>query len=280
MAIQQRNDELVRLLSADFQLRYEQNFAWANACSMIQQLPGLRGFWPMSAVTSAGNAIDQSGHGRTLTYNGNPVYGLDLTTARSLAAYIRFDGTGDYLSRADEADLDITGTETYFASAASSAGARRGLTLGGWFRPEDTTNSQHLISKWAQVVGNYSYALILDPTGAPDTVDFYISDDGTNFDNVSSASGYSADTWQFMAGRFNDGDTGAELAVWLNDELTTAATARASVFSGNAALAVGSQTGGANYFTGRAGLVFLCASALPDVVLFALYHQTRALFGV
>ena len=280
MAIQKRNDELVNLLSADFQKRYEMNFAWANACSMIQQLVGLRGFWPMSAVDSGGNAEDQSGHGRTLTYNGNPVYDQDLAFARSLAAYIYFDGTGDRLTRADEADLDITGLETYFYAAATTAGAAGGITMGGWWRPEDTTNAQHLISKWSAAAGNYSYVLLLAGNVANDPVQFYISDDGTNTSNVSSTTGYSADTWQFFAGRFADGDTGEELAVWNNDEKTTAATARASIFSGNANFGVGARADGAYYYTGRAALVWLCAAALPDVTIWTIYQQTRALFGV
>ena len=86
MAIQRRNDESVNLLSADLQLRYESAFAWKTACSMYQALTGLRGFWPMSALASGGNAFDLSANVRTLTYNGNPTYDFD-----SLAPYIRFD---------------------------------------------------------------------------------------------------------------------------------------------------------------------------------------------
>lgn len=278
MAIQKRNDELVDLLAADFQRRYEPQFAWANVCSMFQLLPGLRGFWPMSAVSATPAVIDLSGNLRTLTYNGDPIFGLDLTTARSLAPYIRFDGTGDYLSRADEGGLDITGTETYFASQATTAGAARGLTLGGWFYPEDNASQEGLITKWSAAAGNYSYGLWTRGDVANDPVRFEISDDGTNSDSADSGA-YSVDTWQFMAGRFNDADTGAELAVWLNGTKTTAATARASIFSGNADLYVGSDMPG-NTYEGRASLCFLCGAALPDVVLFALYHQTRALFGV
>ena len=84
-------------------------------------LPGLVGFWPMSSVQrSTGNAYDLSGQTRTLTYNGNPTYNIN----NDFAPYIRLDGTGDFLSRADETDLDILGTETIYASTV------RGLTLG------------------------------------------------------------------------------------------------------------------------------------------------------
>ncbi|NJO31403.1 MAG: hypothetical protein HC874_30490 [Richelia sp. SL_2_1] len=75
----------------------------------------------MSSVQrSTGNVYDLSGQGRTLTYNGNPTFNYT-----GLVPYVSLDGTGDFLSRADETDLDILGTETIYNSAV------RGLTLGG-----------------------------------------------------------------------------------------------------------------------------------------------------
>lgn len=271
MPVQRRNDEMVGLLGADFQQRYESSFSWRTACSMMLALPGLRGFWPMSAI--AGNsAVDVSGNGRTLTYNGNPTYNFD-----SLAPYIRFDGAGDYLSRADEAGLDILGTETYVAAG------HRGITLGGWFMPEDATADDTLLSKWG-AAGQRSWVLQAAGTvAAPvaDPVRFYISDDGTNASGATSASGFTTNEWQFMAGRFNDADTGAELAVWLNDEMTSAATARAAIFNSNASFCVGAEIGGpANLLTGRASLCFLCAVALADATVWAIYQHTRSLFRV
>ena len=271
MAIQKRNDEMVDLLASDFQSRYESGFAWRTACSMYQALTGVRGFWSMAAFAATGAAYDQSGNGRTLTYNGNPVYGSGAGTSGGLAPWIRFDGTGDYLHRADEGGFDITGTEAYVDVP--------GLTLGGWFRPERITATESLISKWAGAA-NFSYVLQAAGAAANDPVRFYISDDGANTSNVDSASGFSADTWQFMGGRFDDARTGAELAVWLNDEMTTAATARNSIFNGNADFNISGHNSGTSLFLGRASLCFLCASALADATVWAIYQHTRALFGV
>lgn len=268
MAIQKRNDEQVALLAADFQQRYESSFAWRTACSMIQALPGLRGFWPMSAISSAGNAFDQSGNARTLTYNGNPTYDYD-----GLAPYIRFDGAGDYLSRTDEAGLDITGTETYVAAG------HRGLTLGGWFRPEDNASADVLMCKYG-AIGHYSYLLYARGDIANDPVLFYISDDGTNIDNVTSASGYTVNEWQFIAGRFNDSDTGEEQAVWINDEKTTDTTAMASINNSASDFCIGASSTGGALYTGRASMCFLCAAALADATIWAIYQHTRALFKV
>ena len=268
MPVQRRNDEMVSLLGADVQKRYESSYAWKTACSMFQSLTSLRAFWPMGPSGATGAAIDLSGHARTAGYNGNPTYDFD-----GLAPYIRFDGTGDYLSVADAAGIDITGTETTIAAG------HRGITLGGWFRPEDDTTKQGLITKWSQAAGNYSYALWLRGDVANDPVRFEISDDGTNTDTVDSGATTDSE-WQFMAGRFNDSDTGAELAVWLDGTMTTAATARASIFSGNANLLIGGSDGPINLYTGRASMVFLCAAALADATVWALYQHTRALFKV
>jgi hypothetical protein len=269
MAIQQRNDEMISLATADLQRRYESSFAWKTACSMYQALTGLRGFWPMSAMQSGGDCFDQSGNSRTLTYNGNPVYDFD-----GLAPYLAFDGTGDYLSRVDEGGLDILGTEAYVGAG------HRGLTLGGWFYPEDDANAQTIISKWNAAGNERSYRLLCYGSVAGDPVNFRISDDGTNFDAVTSITGYALTTWQFIAGRFNDADAGEELAVWRNDEKTTAATARASIWNSAAPFNISGHNNGTALYTGRASLCFLCAAALDDATIWALYQHTRALFRV
>jgi len=265
MAIQKRNDEMVNLLGSDFQRRYESGFAWRTACSTFQALTGLRGFWPMSALSSTGAAYDQSGNGRTLTYNGAPTYDFD-----GLAPYIRFGGAG-FLSRADEAGLDILGTEAYVGTP--------GLTMGGWFRPEDIANGQAVMTKWSAAAGNYSYNLAARGDLANDPVVFTISSTGANSASVTSTVGYAANTWYFFAARFDDAKAGAELAVWVNSTQTTAATAFAAIFNGNADLRIANDMAG-NTFTGRASLCFLCAAALPDATVWAIHQHTKALFKV
>ena len=266
MAIQKRNDELANMMSADLQKRYEASFAWRTACSMFQALPLLRGFWPMSAP-----GFDLSGNGHTLTYNGNSVYGSGVALGGGLAPWIRFDGTGDYLSHADNAALSITGTESYADVP--------GLTIGGWFRPEDDTTSVQIMGKF-YTVGQYAYALSLNGAAAGDPVRFTISDDGTNFDTVDSTDGYATDTWQFFAGRFDDALTGAELAVWINGTQYTDTTNRNSIKDGTDQFAIGGRGNGTLLYTGCASMCFLCACALHDSVVWAIYQHTRALFGV
>jgi hypothetical protein len=240
----------------------------SDLISPFLALTGLRGFWPMSAFSSAGAAYDQSGNGRTLTYNGNPVFGYD-----GLAPYCAYDGTGDYHTRADEAGLDITGTETYVDAAY------RGLTMGGWFNPAAFTAAavQGLMGKFSAGVNQRSYILRTDPAGG---VRFTINNTGAAAGNqtVTSPTAMSINSWYFIVGRF---DPGTEIAVFVNGIKETAvAGIHANLFSGASDFDIGGGGGGVDLSTIKASLCFLCAAALSDAHISSLFQQTRGAFGV
>ena len=267
MPLQLRNNEAVGLLSADFQKRTEPNFAWQNVLSMYCMLPGIRGFWPTSSFGQVGandyDLIDLSGQGRHLTGAAAPLYGHD-----GLAPYMELNGQKDWSTRANESGLQIQGNEAYVVEP--------GLTLGCWFYPTDNTGWDNLITKWG-AAGQRSYIFTAAGTVGGDPLYFSISDDGTNSDNVQNPNvTYSA--WNFGVGRFNDADAGEELASWVNTTKVTAATARASIHPGTAELVLGANGGHTDLFSGRISLAFLCASALPDYMINALYGHTKAMF--
>ena len=269
MTTQKRNAEMVELLRPDFQARYEPNFAWVNAVSAFLLLPGLRGFWPMSSISNAGNAYDLSGQGRTLTYTGNPLYNVV-----GLAPYIDLDGAGDYLTRADEADLDITGAATVLATDL------RGLTMGGWFWIDSLAPGADdaFIGKWNTVGDQRSY--LLNFTDASNSVSFSVSSLGTAVTVVTvTSAAITAAAWHFMVGRF---DPSTEINVWVdNVEVVNAVGTPASIYSGTANLNIGAHSNGATgLLDGRASLCFLCAAFLPDAHIKQLWEQTRALYGV
>jgi hypothetical protein len=263
---QVRNDALVELLRPDFQARYEPNFAWKSACASFLALTGLRGFWPMSSFNENGNAYDLSGQGRILTYNGNPTYNYS-----SLVPYIDLDGTGDYLSRLDEAGLDILGTETYVAAAV------RGLTIGGWFWFDNATEAGQtvLMTKGAGGGANTSYWLARNAGGTPR---FNVGD-GAALQGPSSTQGTGAAVWTFLVGRFIPS---TEVALFQdNIEYTDLVGIPAALINTATDIEIGSYNAGAGLFhDGRASLCFLCAVALSDSIISALFHQTRAMFNV
>lgn len=231
-------------------------------------LPGLRGLWYPGSQDQTGAIYDQSGQGRTLTYNGDP----QLNIYNDLISYYDLDGTGDYFSRPDEAGLDITGTETTFVSAL------RGLTLGGWFWTDDLSNAPALLSKFQFTAGNQrSYNLLLNTAG---TLRSSISSDGTsgNQQNVDSSNAIAEGEWFFAAGRFTPS---TELAVFLNDTKTTFTTAvKASLFNSTAAFQLGAMDAGTRILNGNFALAFLAATAWPDTLLAYLFNRSRPLFGI
>jgi hypothetical protein len=259
MTDNKKNDNLMSQVDSQFRRTYAANYAWADALSAFGSLPGLRGFWPMSTVDNGGNAIDHSNLVKTLTYNGAPTY-----NHHGLAPYANFiAGTSDYLSRADEADLDILGTETFITAAL------RGLTMGGWFYFANAPGAvETLISKWG--AGQEAYILQRLAGG---TISF-----GVNAGFAATTTTVTAaSAWYWLVGRF---DPSTETAVFINDteKVTNLVAIPAAINNTNANLNIGAQSA-ANFLTGRAAYCFLCAAALPDYMIYSLYHISRALFG-
>lgn len=260
MELQKRNAEMVDLLKTDFVGRNEPNFAWGNAVSAFLMLPGLRGCWPMSSFNEAGNCYDVSGQGRTLTYNGNPKY-----SRTGLAPILILDGTGDWLNRADEAGLDITGLETQVNNP--------GLTLGGWFNFNRLVTAESCTGKWS-VAAQTSYEIY--KTNA-NVLQFGVTNDGSTVVAVNSTVAATTGAWKFIVGRFIPS---TELAIWVNDVKTINVVGiPASLFSGTSAFEIGHIVGGSP-LQASISLQFLCGSALPDVIISSLYQQTKALFNV
>ncbi len=227
-----------------------------NVLASYMALPGLVGFWPMSSIQrSTGNAYDLSGQGRTLTYNGNPAY----TYHNGLVPYIDLDGTGDYLSRADETDLDITGAETIYTTGAA------GLTMGCWAWT-DTTASQALIGKY----NTTGWLLSLGASNLPAMT----SDAGTKTHSTALVTG----TWYFVACRFVPSTS---IDVYLNnvkDSLTS--SVGATMTNTTHAFQIGTFAAGSQLLNGRVSLCFLCANALGDDLISSLFQSSRVLFSV
>ncbi len=243
----------------------DQGILLGNVLASYLALPGLVGFWPMSSVQrSTGNCYDLSGQGRTLTYNGNPAY----TYYNGLVPYIDLDGTGDYLSRTDETDLDITGTESVFTSGVA------GLTMGGWFWMDAIVNGDGLMSKddSASVAGS-AYTL---QCAAGNSITFRAF--GVSENNITSAA-LSTGVWYFLVGRFVPS---VSVDLWVN--LTKSSNTTSIVASLNNSASpfnIGNRTsGGASLLDGRVSLCFLCANALGDDLISYLYQTSRVLFDV
>lgn len=265
-----RNTTSLRRNQDDFARTKSPTYAVGNVVSSFLSLPGLIGFWPMSSINRSADVQDLSGNAHHLTYNGNPTINY-----RGIVPYMDFDGTGDYLSRADETDFDITGTETHIASAL------RGLTMGGWFY-FDTLGASTIgiMSKFAYTSPNTdqrSYQIVYHGSGY---FFFSISSDGTqtNESNIISTVAEQTGQWYFIVGRFTPS---TEVAIFVNTTKNKNTTSIvASIYNSTRPFAIGGNDNFATLMDGRASMCFLCTAALSDGIIRGLYHQSRSLFGV
>jgi len=263
--VNNRGDAIVAMQTAAFRM--------ALATQKYVMLPGLVGFWPMSSIAMDTFAVyDMSGQGRTLTLAGNPFYKV-LSPTTYAVPYIDFDGTGDYLTRADEAGLDILGTEANYATA------NRGLTMGCWVQLDDGTPaaSNYVMSKRG-AAGQLAYFLVVFTDG---TVFCQVSSDGTATTQAQTT-GTVGTGWVFVAMRFVPSTS---LDVYLGvggalEKATNVTSIPAAIFNGNGAFNISGFNNGTNLLSGNVALPFLCAQQLSDEVLGFLFQNTRGLFGV
>ena len=246
--------------------------ALARVISMYKALPGLVGFWPMSAVrrdSATEQARDVSGAGYHLTNNNAAQFGY-----ADYAPYCAFNGTTQYLSRADGGAgnwADIIGTETSVAAAA------RGLTMGCWFNFDAVPAAdKYLMAKLSGGAGNFSYFLRGNNDGR---IRGGVSVDGTNIVARSyAATNITASTWIFSVMRF---DPSTSVTVWYNSNNEGNRTSvPAAIFDGSADFTIGARHAGNSPMAGKIALGFLCMAQLDSFTIFALYQLSRALFGV
>jgi hypothetical protein len=233
---------------------------------LFQTLPGLVGFWPLNTASrNTGNTFDLSGQAKTLTYNGNPQFNF----YNGLVPYLAFDGVGDWLSRADEADFDILGNEAIIVAAA------RGLTMGAWVWLTNLGATEIIINKWNPTGNQQSY--LLYKTGG-NFVEMAISSTGANTFVATGATTISTGSWFFVVGRFTPS---TEVAIFTNNNKVTNVTAiPATIFNSTANFLIGARGDLTLPITGRIALAFLSQEALSDALIFSLYEQSRVLFGV
>lgn len=268
MIMQKRNPELVDILRTDFQHRNESNFAWKSAVSAFQAIPGLRAFWPMSSVDYQNPAArDLAGGGYHLTNNNSANFGYN-----NLAPLCSTNGTNQYLSRADGGGwADIRGTETFIVTA------QLGLTIGGWFYIDSHDSDwEFLIGKSGNAAGTRGY--FLDNGNAPNYVArFIVSVDGTA-ETILPMEQLTVGAWEFVVGRFYPSTS---LDGWVSGtSYTLGAAIPASVFNNAQDFTIAARAGPLHYCDMKSSLCFLSNCLVSDAIIFSLFQQTRAMFGV
>lgn len=171
-------------------------------------------YWPFDTPADAtpddeapSDAVDDDG-----TFNGGAGYegGTDLPPVPANVDSLEVDGTGDFMSASDSADLDITGP----------------ITLSAWINPSSLGAFQEFISK-----GDFGdtgdafrltyFILLLDT----DVVRFGINIGGAG-DFVDSAATVSSGVWTHVAATFDPGTD--DVKIYLNGALSSSGTITAT----------------------------------------------------
>lgn len=219
-------------------------------------MPGLRGFWPLSSVSEAAAAVqDMSEQGRALTVNG----GAGWSTHNLILPFFDFNGSTQYLSRADEAGLSITG----------------GMSIGCVVWMDSVASQQFILCKDNPTGNQRSYALQFVSGG----FSFHVSGNGSALINIAS-SGITINTgqWYFIVGRYTPS---TEVVLFVNNQKFTNTTSiPASIFDSTADFRIGSRGDSLTFLDGRVALPFLTTWSAPDEYWSHLLQRTRGLFGI
>lgn len=260
-----KNDPIMEQVNSLFRRTYSHTWAWADVHAAWSMLTALRGFWPMSTVPASANALDHSHNGMNMTAINTPIF---ARSGNTLIPYLCVASSGpSYQGRADGPLSRILGNEGYVSSTW------QGMTLGGWFCFNNAYSSpETMISKWNVAGGQLSY--ILQRT-AGNLATFGINNGGVV--SVSSVTTLNTAGWNFIVGRFTPS---LEVAIFIDEaKWTNAVGVPATIGNSTANFELGAAQG-TQVMTGGIALPFLCASALPDSTIYAMWHISRALFSL
>ena len=177
-----------------------------------------------------------------------------------LAVYHHFyKNHSSYFGLPDAAGIDITGE----------------LTFGCWvyFSPGSSLVDMGIMSKWYTTGNQRAYVINKDTNNK---FQLRICPDGSSIAQVNDAAeNFAIETWFYVVGRFTPS---TELALFVNGTwyLNTAAIP-ASIYNSSEPLEIG-RYNRTNYLDGRACHAFICAYAVPDRFIEAMYAHTRGMF--
>lgn len=259
-----KNDDLIRQADGHFRRSKSPLYSWANVVEAFPNLQGLRGFWPMVPLGATADCTDYSNNNRTLTAVGPIDYTWD-----ALFQYVGLFNPGvEYLTRPDEAEFDILGTEAYINIV------QRGLTMGGWFKFSSVAGAaETLMSKWNAAGAQTSYLLQRDIAG---TISFFINAAGNV---VTSVEIPARQEWTFIACTISCLAVAAPMKVYINDtDIQITNPAPNTINNSNAPFEIGAANG-VNGINGTAALCFITATYLYDFYIQSLYGISKALFN-
>ena len=150
---------------------------------------------PFDGPTNGVDIRDRSNTRKTITVSGNAK--LSTTASKFGGSSLALDGTGDYLTIADHADLDLGGT----------------FTLEGWFR-FSSTSDMYLFDRYNNSANKRSILCTFQTISTVKSLQFIVSPAGISTGTVSVVAAFTPIVGQFYHIAFVN--TGSKLIIFVD----------------------------------------------------------------
>jgi hypothetical protein len=210
---------------------------FAEYTHLVQQLPALRGYWPLNILSST-TWRDTSGHGADLSQHGSPLH-VGYSTSK-IAMFYNWTKVGS-LYAADSAHFDISGTESNVYASM------RGISMGALVQIENNASTSYMgiIAKYISAATGRSYLLYWN--GSTQRFTFLVSNDGTNTTAFTPAVSYNDNEWYHITWDYNTQQRWHKVTIngtlYENDAWSAGVT---SIYNGNAQFEIGAYNTGSS----------------------------------
>ncbi len=236
----------------------------------FRSLPVLRGFWSLGQNRWQGsiNTIPNM----TLNFDFATPTGsgdwISLGTQED-NVYINLNGSTDFVSIGPSKNYNPNLIDSWVGPGL------RGMTIGGWIRPDTTASSSEYLMARRDAATNLCFGFYRNAAG---NMTFDISTNGTSFHKSLATTGgpASAVSWYFMVAQISQ----TEMRIFINGEWwsTTSGLPSTIYQTTGVALTLGARQNGAGsafHLDGRLSSCFLTGSYLPTNMVETLWHVTR-----
>jgi hypothetical protein len=204
--------------------------------------------------------IDSSSNAFTITRNGNTTQGT-FTPFSQTGWSNYFDGTGDYLTIADNAAFDIGASE---------------FSIEAFVYPNGSVNSDYIFGQVTYSTAAGSYVLWVNSTGYPT---FYSTTGGTSAtrNDITSSTLLPLNSWSHIC----ICRSGTTLSLFLNGTRVATQTYSSTIFNATNTVAIGADAVGSGPFNGNiSNLRMLKGTSAYDATQSTLTVPTSALSAI
>jgi len=220
-----------------------------NSYITEEMIGDVRGMWTLEDV--AGDFQDRSGGGNHLTDNNSVTRGIDAVRGNG----VRLESVSShYLSLGHSANLDF-GTGDF--------------SLTGWLRHGDTSGGQVKIVDRTDGI-SIGFQLFINTAGK---LVGRVSDDGTNWDTVTSSSDVDTDSWVQFALVWEAGSALTLFVNGLQEDIDGSLSTTGSISGTSAELNIGRDGSGSEYLDGSLDELMMSATALSAQQVWDMYGK-------